>query len=425
MKSIPQNGENFNSQIGTPSKKPEGCDLGLPLNDCLARRVAEQPNQDVLAEATRLVDENFRTADQAKHELLQQQIIVLKTTPTPPSAPRSAPPALTPSVVAKLGETLRGPVATELLEGVARNREMYRNVLIQLVTVLAPEKGSWVFDADQRWLGEKLGKSGMSAGRNMWALDKAGFVRYSHTGKTEEPAKAGHPKMQIDLQPLIAKLWESSLNVTNKPHEDMFVTFRNDPSVDVYATYSGGGKFADASMRTPYKCAVARTGYPTVLARSMTASALTTLDYLVRNGEATRAELVEGAGMSPGAAAGGTRCLAQLGIVFVEWDGPGTPKVYRLRPDWEAHLRHVIPHMTSYGAHIRLVIRTYDERIEFIDWKLKMEKSQTVAHDLREHKRRLARARQKWCTYGNKIGAYGRYVEKTPPWGVLDEHFAI
>lgn len=350
---------------------------------------------------------------------LENGHVILKTTPIPEPTKHTVPPVLTPTVVEKLGIVLRGPAATKLLDRLphARNREMYRDVLIQLVTVIAPAQGGWVFDLDQRWLGEKLGKSGMSAGRNLWALDNAGLIRYLHTGKSDE-TKGGHPKMRVDLQPLIVELWESCVNVTNiqKPYDPEFVTFRNDPPTNVYATYSGAGKYADASMRTLYKFAVARTGHPTVLARSLTASALTTLDYLARHGEATRAELVDGAGMSPGAASGGTRCLEQLGLVSVEWDGPGTPKVYVLRPDWEAHLRTMIPHMASYGAHIRLVIRTYDERIEFIDWKLKCSPSPVVADDLREHKKKLETARKKWCVYGNKIGAYGRYVEANPPW---------
>jgi hypothetical protein len=349
-------------------------------------------------------------------QVLDNGAIVLKTTPTPTPAIRPAPPVLTPTVVAKLAVALRGSAAIKLLERVSRsrNREMYRDVLLQLVTIIAPAKGSWVFDADQRWLGEHLKKSGMSAGRNMWALEKAGLIRYLHSGKPSVDI-GGRPQMRVDLQPLIVELWESCVGVTNS-ELGMFVTPRNDPPVDVYATYSGAGKYADASMRTPYKYAVARTGRPTVLVRSMTASTLTTLDYLVRNRAATRAELVEGAGMSPGAAAGGTRVVEQLDLVKVEWEGPGTPKIYVLRPDWEARLRSMIPHMASYGAHIRLVIRTYDERIEFIDWQLRKPMAPAAADDLKEHKKKLEMARKKWCIYGSKVGAYGRYVEATPPW---------
>lgn len=344
--------------------------------------------------------------------------VILKTTPTPETPKRPAPPVLTPTVVEKLGQALRSPTATKILARLphARNREMYRDALIQLVTVIAPAQGGWVFDADQRWLGEKLGKSGMSAGRNMKALDNAGLIRYLHTGKVDE-AKVGRPLMRVDLQPLIVDLWESCVNVTNYSTsiDPEFVTFRNDPPVNVYATYSGAGKFADASMRTPYKYAVARTGRPTVLVRSLTASGLTALDYLSRHGDATRAELVEEAGMSPGAAAGGTRCLEQLGLVSVEWDRPG-PKVYVLRPDWESHLRYLIPHMASYGAHTRLVIRGFDERIEYDEWKLRQKMPPAMADDVREHKRKLENARKKWRIYGNRIGAYGRFVEANPPW---------
>jgi DNA-binding PadR family transcriptional regulator len=224
--------------------------------------------------------------------------------------------------------------------------------------------------------------------------------------------------MRVDLQPLIAELWESCANVTKyitTPDKD-FVTFRNDPPTNVHAVYAGSGKYADASMRTLYKFAIKRSGYTTVLARSLTASALTTLDYLGRNGEATRAELVAGAGMSPGAAAGGTRVLEQLGLVSVEWDGPGTAKIYILHPDWESRLQAIIPHMTSYGAGIRLRIRTFDDRIEFVNWKLRIEKSLPAIRELNERKRKLERERRKWRAYGNQIGAFGRYVETTPPW---------
>jgi hypothetical protein len=149
----------------------------------------------------------------------------------------------------------------------------------------------------------------------------------------------------------------------------------------------------------------------------LTASALTSLDYLARNGDATRAELVSEAGMSPGSAASGTRVLTQLGLVSIEWEGPGTPKVYVLRPDWEAHLQYLIPHMASYGARVRLVIRTYNERLDFIEWKLKQRNLSPIqALALRSRKSKLERARKKWCFYGNKIGAYGRFVEANPPW---------
>lgn len=379
--------------------------------------------QDFLEKASALLDGHFRTADQARCERIQQQIIDLKTTPAPPSAPRSAPPVLIPSVVAKLAEALRGPLAIDLINRIGRvsNREMWRDVLIQLVTKIATKMESWVFDVDQRWLGIQLGKQAMSAGRNMWTLDRAGLIRYLHTGKRDE-AKVGRPKMRIDLQPLIAELWESCANVTKEKttQDKYFVTLGNDPGspldTNVHAVYSGTGKYADASMRTLYKFAIKRSGYTTVLARSLTASALTTLDYLVRNGEATRSELGEGAGMSPGAAAGGTRVLEQLCLVSVEWDGPGTAKIYILHPDWESRLQAIIPHMTSYGAGIRLRIRTFDDRIAFIDWKLKVEKSLPTIRELSDRKRKLERERRMWRAKGNQIGAFGRYVEMTPPW---------
>jgi len=396
--------------------------MATPSLPSSTRKIKSQ-DVDLFDQADRLLDPNFRTPEQAQYERVQRETIVLKTTPTPEPTPRPVTPAMTPSVVAKLHEVLDSPVATKILDdhlSKSSNKEMYRGLLIQLVTVVAPEMKGWVFNIDQLWLGEKLGKSGMSAGRNMWALDRAGLRHYLHTGKVDEHrAKAGRPVMRVDLQPLIVALWESCVSVINSYNQDKeFITLGNDPSTNVHAVYSGTGKHADASMRTPYKYAVARSGHPTVLARSLTASALTTLDYLARAGEATRAELIEATGMSTGAAAGGTRCLAQLGIVTVEWEGPGMPKIYVIRPDWETYLQKMIPHMTGYGARIRLVIRNYDLRIKYIDWMLKSVVSPVVKDELNEHRERLVMGRKKWAADGNKVGAYRRQVEMTPPWGM-------
>lgn len=384
--------------------------------------VVGSTTRDLLAEAVELLDPNFRTAEQARWEFLQQQIITLKTTPTPQPAPRPKPPAQTPSVIAQLAMALRGPLAIELINrlGRVRDKEGWRDVLIQFVTKIAPSQNGWVFDAGQDWIGEQLGISGKVARDKLWKLDQAGLIRYLHTGKVDT-GKTGRAMMRVDLQPLVAELWESFSKVENVVDQDPeFSTFSDDPPVNVHAVYSGTGKYADASMRSLYKFAVQRMGYPTVLARSLTASALTTLDYLVRNGEATRAELVDSTGISPGAAAGGTRVLEQLGLVTVEWGGPGTPKLYVLRPDWEAHLQATIPHMVSYGARIRLVIRNYDRWIDGIDRTLKTTFSPVMKDALTRRKRQLEAARRKWRARGNQIGAAGRYIEVEPPvWGAM------
>jgi predicted ArsR family transcriptional regulator len=344
---------------------------------------------------------------------------ILKTTPTPEPQPRPLPPVCIPSVVAKLAEALRGPMANTLINrlGRVRDREGWRDTLIQLITRIAPAQGGWVFDAGQDWLGEQLEISGQAVRKKMHTMDSAGLIRYRHTGKVDRH-KTGRSMMRVDLQPMIVDLWESCAKLENRGKQDdpEFSNFRNDPPPNVHVLYSGTGKYADASGRTLYKYAVERQGYPTVLARSVTKSALTALDYLARHGEATRAELVEEVGMSPGAAAGGTRVLEQLSLVSVEWDGPGTPKLYVLRPGWEERLRYLIPHMQSFGARIRLVIRNYDRWIKSINRQLDTTYAPQMRHQLNERKRKLETARRKWCDHGRRIGAYGRYVEINPPW---------
>lgn len=381
----------------------------------------EQGQMDYLAEAEALLKGNFRSAEQAQREHVQKQIITLKTTPTPEPKPRPATPALTPSVVAKLAQGLRGAMARDFIDrlGRVRDREGWRDFLIQLVTQVAPTQGGWVFDAGQDWLGEQCGMSGQAMRNKLRKLDTAGAINYLHTGKADS-SKVGRAVMRVDLQPMIAELWESCLKLENKDNPNTeFSNFNNDSPTNVHAVYSGTGKFADASMRSLYKYSVARMGYPTVLARSVTKSALTALDYLVRNREATRAEMVNGTGMTPGAAAGGTRVLEQLGLVSVEWDGPGTPKLYILRSDWEAHLQYMTRHMASYGARIRLVIRNYDRWIAVIERTLKTTFAPQMIYGLKERKRQLESARKKWCVRGNREGAYGRFsFAQEPRWGV-------
>lgn len=413
----------FSNRFQWPSSPNGGSandDIALQPHTQAAHQVVDPSDQDFLAGVEALLDGNFRTYEQARAELIRQQIIVLKTTPTPEPKPQPKPPVLTPSVVATLAEALRGPLAMELINrlGRVRDREGWRNFLIQLVTKIAPSQGKWVFDAGQDWLGEQVGISGVAARKKLYTMDQAGLVRYLHTGKVDS-GKTGRSMMRVDLQPMIAELWESCAkleNVVNQERE--FSNFNDDPPTNVHAVYSGTGKYADASMRALYKYAVQRMDYPTVLARSLTASALTTLDFLARNGEATRAELVDGTGMSAGAAAGGTRVLEQLDLVSVEWEGPGTPKIYVLRPDWEARLQYLVPFMSSYGARIRLIIRNYDRWIKAIDRTLLTVESLRLRNELNQRKRQLEAARRKWRAHGNQIGAFGRYVEVEPPvWG--------
>jgi hypothetical protein len=385
------------------------------------RRDRDQHFRDILeemADVAGIVVQRPSTPLPEGAKVLDSGAIVLATTATPEPKPTRKIPVLTPSVVAKLAEALRGPLANTLIDrlGNVRDREKWRDFFIQLVTQIAPGQKSWVIDAGQDWLGERFGISGVAVRKKLHTMDSAGLIRYLHTGKVDSE-KTGRSVMRVDLQPMIADLWESCAKLENKSNLDNeFSNFRNDPPVNVHAIYSGTGKYADASMRTLYKFAVARMGYPTVLARSVTKSALTFLDYLVRNGAATRAETCAGTGMTPGAAAGGSRVLEQIGLVSVEWEGPGTPKIYVLRSDWETHLQATIPHMASYGARVRLVIRNYDRWIGSLDRQLETTYSPQMRHQLNEYKERLEGARRKWCDYGSKIGAYGRYVEINPPW---------
>jgi DNA-binding transcriptional ArsR family regulator len=289
--------------------------------------------------------------------------------------------------------------------------------LIQLITKIAPAQGGWVFDAAQDWLGEQLGISGQAMRAKLHRLDQAGLILYLHSGQREEGVRTGRPRMRLDLQPLVAALWESCAKLENSDlGVGEFSNFRNDPPTNVHALYSGTGQYADASMRTLYKFAVARMGYPTVLMRNLTPSALTVLDYLVRHGETTRAEMVGAVGMTPGAAAGGTRVLEQLGIVSVEWEGPGIPKLYILRPDWEKRILYIMPHMASFGAKLRLVIRNYDRWIAAIDRMLKTTYSPQRIVELKRHIKKLETARKSWCLRGRASGEYGRYVDEVPPW---------
>jgi len=141
------------------------------------------------------------------------------------------------------------------------------------------------------------------------------------------------------------------------------------PRVDLIREYVGLKGFddeamlGDATMRTPYRYAMMRKADPTVLVRPLNSGTVIFLDYLQRVGTATRAEVAAETILTPGAAAGASRIAEQLGLVVVEWDGPGTPKLYTIRDDWRDRLHKLIPEMTTFGALSRLVDRNLAEQV--------------------------------------------------------------
>lgn len=339
----------------------------------------------------------------------------------PDVEPQTEPPvpAPTPPVVGALRAILtsdRAGLALDRIAGHGR-REMYRNVLLQLLAVAA-KKTKWEFSADSRWLGEQLGKSHTAAISNMRKLDAAGLVRWRHAGNNAgADSVAGRPPMQINLSPLVRLLNNgSSPHFTNLQNQSVVCKRSERPPVDVFAKYAGNADLADASRATPYKFGVARRGDPTVLMRPLTDSALTILDYAQTAGAAfTRSDVARDRSMTRGAAAGGTRTLVEMGLLEENCDGPGRAKTYSLVHGWEDRLKTLIPDMQTYGARMRLILRNFKARVEYLERRVARE-ADGLESPLRDALDRMRRAKNVWEAVAARAGAYGRAAPEPVPW---------
>ncbi len=286
--------------------------------------------------------------------------IILKTTPTPePQPPRALPPC-TPDISAALRQALNSPDGRGLLHALSnRTREVYLAALTVLLDH-ATRVGRWAFDLNTRDLGVLLGKTHMSASRNMHALDRAALVDYRHGAALTEVGDA--PPMHIDLSPIVGKL----LDVTglNSAQDVTEVTIPY--TCNVYARFAGDGQFADATMRAN---PMIKGLYGRVV-RPLSAAMLNGLDLVARGElEVTRRQLVEELGMSKGSAAGATRGWEEIGLVTVHKEG--RTNVYVFSPDWQRQLEATVPRMTSFLSSYRLKIRNVSDRIAELERRIK------------------------------------------------------
>ena len=237
----------------------------------------------------------------------------------------------------------------------------------------------------------------------MRARDAAGLCIWRH-GATKD-ADGGRPPMRLDLAPLIVALLgeQPSLKLPNP-----FCRFGNlthgSERVDVWATYAGNAPLADATRRTLYRHAMTRQTAPTVLVRPLTAADLTALDYAQDAGAFTRAELVDGKGMTAGSAASATAPGA-AGLWPVE--RAGHANVYTLIDGWTDRLRMLLPDMYTWGARLRLICYNYLDRIKYLDARLKQTTEPKLRNRLTDARGRIARARNRWVAQATRAGAYG------------------
>jgi len=332
--------------------------------------------------------------------------VCIKRTEPEPAQPSPPAPAISPAVVRACRAILTGPDAAPILARIGKRRETWRDKLIQLLAV-AEAKASWAFDADLRWLGEQLGVSKTAAGNNMRALDAAGLCIWRHGAHTD--ADGGRPPMRLDLAPLaVALLGEQpSLKLPNLQKGFGNLTHGYE-RVDVWATYAGNASLADVTRRTLYRHAMTRQTAPTVLVRPLTAADLTALDYAQDAGAFTRAELVDGKGMTAGSAASATRRLVQLGLCTVEREGHAN--VYTLIAGWADRLRMLLPQMVTWGARLRLIVYNYVDRLRYLDARLKRETEPKTRNRLKDARGRIARARNRWVAQATRAGAYGLHA---------------
>lgn len=293
-------------------------------------------------------------------QVLDNGTVVLKTTPTPEPTPRPKLPACTPALCAALGQSLNSPEGRAILADLpGRSREVYVAAVNVLLTI-APKCGGWAYDISTAKLGEELGKSRMSASRNLHTLDAKGKVNYRHVAAQTQVGDA--PPMRVDLSPIVYQL----LDVTGVKADVDVTKFTIPTSCNVYARYSGGGEFADATMRANPMTK----GLHGRTLRNLSASALNGLDLVARGELAfTRRMLADELGMSMGSAAGATRIYVELGIATVEKNGRTNEYVFS--PDWREQLDVLVPKMVSFLGTYRLKIRNVSDLIVEVERQIK------------------------------------------------------
>lgn len=321
---------------------------------------------------------------------LDNGAIALKTTPTPEPKPRPKLPACTPALCVALQQAINSPDGRALLH-TFKNREIYVSVLAVLLTH-ATRLGGWKFDLTTRELGELLGKSHMSASRNLHALDRVQLVTYRHSVALPEVGDAS--PMSVDLSPIIYEL----LDVTGVNSAVNVTEFTVPTSCNVYTRYAGDGEFADATMRPN---PMTKGLYGRTL-RGLSASALNGLDLVARGELAfTRRQLVDELGMTPGSAAGATGVYVELGIATV--CKVGRTNEYVFSPAWREQLDALVPKMGSFLALYRLKIRNVSDRIVEVERRIKQlggdpkrvrEEDTQQVRDLHTRRKKMLFARQ-------------------------------
>lgn len=299
--------------------------------------------------------------------------ITLKATPTPAPTPQPELPACTLALCERLAAVINTPAGKALLtEKIQRRqKEMYVRVVRQALIEVTASIGGWAGNIDARELGRLLDKSHTSANRNMHALDEAGLVRYRHATGQAESADA--PPMHLDLRPLVLLLLplcgedvtgvgdDCALSVTDLDPNSKICNVYEHHTCNIFTTFSGGGEYADVSMRVhhSYRGVEGRT------LRSLSDAALNGLALPARGElEVTRQKLVDKLGMSKSSAAGATKVYEEVGLVTVEREG--RRKVYVFAPDWQQRLKELAPHMVSFNAHYRLRINNINARLAFL-----------------------------------------------------------
>jgi len=261
-----------------------------------------------------------------------------------------------------------------------RNKASYRNTLIKLIEI-AGYLSKWQFVASQDWLGERCGLSQQAFGKQVEKLDAAGLLARTHNvslKQDDDAVKRGRrPPKAINLRPLVRLIIsDPSLKLLKKQKGPYSQPKKRPVLTDVYVKYIGlkgdddTDMLGDVTMRALYVNAVERRREDTVLVRPLNASSIAVIDYLQDVRTADRNDIVSGTGLTKGAVAGASRILEQLGVVSVEWEGHGRPKIYTLLDDWEQRLERLLPDMTTYGALARLHDRNLYQRIRALEWEI-------------------------------------------------------
>jgi len=281
-----------------------------------------------------------------------------------------------------------GADAVERLQaaGIRRGADYLRTLTALLLA--ARTRGCWRVALSSRQLGERRNVGHVTAWRHVQRLRDAGLLAIVEDDNgalfdlsqlrslSETPSSTGATRQSVSL---------SDLNTAD--------------------AYTPAHIADDAYTPVTYPRAIVRRAEDGPLVRGLTSSALRTMATLAQYPDATAGDLAALCGLSTNAVRGQLRTLAQNGLIL--WEQEGRTRVYTLRPDHEARLDELRPHMTGYGAGLLLARRNAEDRARWAEYQGREARRAGDREEEARHIKRAGRLRRKGAAADIDLAAAG------------------